>query len=256
MEIIDIHAHPYYDFHDPVKSTDEFMADSRECGITRVCGSVIYKGMYKDENMNKYPPEYYETKVPELNDMAYALAEKYDGFYYPGIHVHPEFVDMSMRELERAKEKGCLLVGEQVWYMMAYKKFATENFIEICRRAGELGMAMNMHPTDITDMFELCEAAKGTTLVWAHLSGYEIFDEELEMMKKYENVWFDISAHGLDFPDGIRRTIDTVGYDRILFGTDYPGDDPKEYIEAVLRQCNDTECEAIFSGNAKRLLGL
>ena len=232
------------------------MADAKAAGITCICGSVIYKEMYKDKDMNKYPASYYETKVPELNDMAYALAEKYEGFYYPGIHVHPDFLDMSMRELERAKEKGCLLVGEQVWYMMAYKKFATENFIEICRRAGELGMAVNMHPTDAADMFALCEAAKGTTLVWAHLSGYGIFEEELQMMKKYENVLFDISAHGCDFPDGIRRTVDAVGYDRILFGSDYPGYSHKEYIESVLGQCSDVECEAIFSGNAKRVLGI
>lgn len=256
MEIIDFHAHPYYDFHDPVKTMDEFFDDAKACGITRICGSVIYKGMYKDKDMNKYPVEYYEKKVPELNDMAFALAKERGESFYPGIHVHPDFLDMSMRELDRAKEKGYLLVGEQVWYMMRYDRFASDNFIEICRRAGELGMAVNLHPTTAKDMFALSEAVRDTTLVWAHLSGYEIFEEELEMLKKYENVWFDISAHGLDFPDGIRRTIDTVGYDRILFGTDYPGYDPKPYIEAVMRQCNERECEAIFSGNAKRILGL
>lgn len=250
MEIIDFHAHPYYDFADPVKNEEQFISGLRADGVTRVCGSVIYK------NMNKRPLPEYETLVPHLNDMAFEVAEKSGGYIYPGIHVHPGFVEMSCLELERAKAKGYKLVGELVFYMMWYKKYATMEMTEILEYARELGMVVNMHPTDPEDMFALCEALPGLTIVWAHLSGYGWLEPEIEMMKKYENVFFDISAHGCDKEGTIRYTIDKVGADRILYGTDYPGYGSSVYIDGVMRECSDEEREKIFSLNAKRLLGL
>ncbi len=251
FEIIDFHAHPYYDFGKVSQTEKEFIEGQQKHGVSRVCGSVIYK------DMNKRPLPEYETLVPHLNDTAFDFAQKSGGYVYPGIHVHPGFVDMSCLELERAKSKGYRLVGELVYYMMEYRKYATKSFIEIMEYARELGMVVNMHPTDPEDMFALCEALPGLTIVWAHLSGYGWLEAETEMMKKYENVFFDISAHGCDKEGMIRRTIDAVGADRILYGTDYPGYDPAPYIEGVMRECNnDAEREKIFSLNAKRLLGL
>ena len=250
MEIIDFHIHPYYEY-DPVPSLDSIVAGLEQNGVSMACGSVIYK------DMKRLPAEDYEEKIPQLNDRAYALGNASGGIIYPGIHVHPAFADMSCRELERAKAKGYHLVGELLYYMMSYECYATPGLIEILRYAGELGMVANFHPTDPSDMFKLCDEVKHTPLVWAHLSAYGAFDEHLEMMRRYENVYFDISAHGCDREGIIRRAIDAVGADRILFGTDYPGETHDKYIEGVMRECScDSEREKIFSLNAKRLLGL
>lgn len=56
-------------------------------------------------------------------------------------------------------------------------------------------------------------------------------------MKKYDNVFLDISAHGCDEEGTVRYAIDKVGADRILYGTDYPGYSPEPYIEGVMREC-------------------
>ncbi|MBO5213736.1 MAG: amidohydrolase family protein [Clostridia bacterium] len=56
----------------------------------------------------------------------------------------------------------------------------------------------------------------------------------------------------------LRRAIDEMGSDRILFGTDFPTCAPGVYLGGVLydTQITDPEKEKIFSLNAKRLLNL
>ena len=44
----------------------------------------------------------------------------------------------------------------------------------------------------------------------------------LDYMRKHQNVYFDYSAHVSDYDGILRKTIDRVGCDRILFGTDFP----------------------------------
>ena len=255
MEIIDFHFHPGYDFHFPNHGVsigmDRFREDLLACGITRGCGSVV------DRAMNKHPVEEYERIIPMLNDRALEYREILGDFYIPGIHIHPAFVEMSCHEIERAHKAGVRLIGELVPYMMGWTECATREFLEIMDCACAYGMAVNIHPTTIEDMYKLSAAMPNLKLVWAHLSAYGGIEDHIEMLRRHENVWFDISAHGTDTVGTIRKTIDCVGYDRLLFGTDYPGVNPAADVAAVrFEPLTECEREAIFSGNVKRLLGL
>lgn len=255
MEIIDFHAHPMYDFHESGHGVNidnqRFRRDLEQCGITTVCGSVIYRAM---ENKST---EEYARLIPVLNDQAVACQKEMAGFYIPGIHVHPDHVELSIREMERCYEKDVRLIGELVPYMMGWKEYAVPGFIEIMERARELDMIVSMHPSNPEDMVALAEAIPGLNIVWAHFSGYGLYEAHLELMRKYENICFDISAHGTDYEGTLRHTIDCVGKDRILFGTDYPGVGPASDVAAVLFEDLTTEeQEAIFYKNAKRLLQL
>jgi uncharacterized protein len=54
----------------------------------------------------------------------------------------------------------------------------------------------------------------------------------------------------------LRKLIDWIGWDRLLFATDYPhwdSDDPRYAFKCRL---SETERRAIFSGNAKAVYGL
>ena len=255
MKIIDFHVHPMYDFHLSTHgvaiATERFREDLEQNGISMACGSVIYT------SMKNQPLETYEQSIQKLNDQALRCREEMGGFYIPGIHVHPAFVETSCRELKRCHQEGVKLVGELVHYMMGWSKYACANFIEIMEYARDLDMVVNMHPSTPQDMFALCEAVPGLKIVWAHLSGHNALEEHLEMMRRYENVHFDISAHGMDKDGSLRYTIDRVGYERLLFGTDYPGVGPAADIAGVLfEQLTDDELEAIFYKNAERLLEL
>ena len=74
-------------------------------------------------------------------------------------------------------------------------------------------------------------------------------------MKKYENVSFDISAHGATRQGMLTDAVAQVGSSRILYGTDYPGYGPQSFIDAVLKaEITDADRENIFYKNAASLL--
>lgn len=255
MRIIDFHCHPAYDFHFPTHGVsidaERFREDLLANGITKCCGSVIERAM------NHCPVEDYRQILPQLNDRAINYQQIFGDFYTAGIHVHPAFVDLSCREIERAHEAGVRLIGELVPYMMGWSECSTPAFLEIMDCARAYDMTVNIHPTSIKDMYELSCALPDLKLVWAHLSAYGGLEDHIEMMRRNKNLCFDISAHGTDQVGTLRRTIDQVGCERLLFGTDYPGIGPASDLAAImLEPLTDSEREAILWHNAARLLGI
>ena len=69
-----------------------FVKTLKERGITGCSGSFINRAMYKR------PVEEFETLLPELNRKAWELHEAYPDFFVPGIHVHPDFPELSLEE--------------------------------------------------------------------------------------------------------------------------------------------------------------
>jgi predicted TIM-barrel fold metal-dependent hydrolase len=78
------------------------------------------------------------------------------------------------------------------------------------------------------------------------------------------NSWMETQVEEIGMRDVFRATIDTFGVERILFGTDsgvFPAGWRKDRYEGQhealgLLGTSGPDMEAIFSGNAKRLLGL
>jgi len=254
-EVIDFHSHPHYDFHNFEHGTtitlERFRDDLLACGISRACGSVIYKSILDDG------PEKDLENMRDMNRLALEARDVLGDFYIPGIHVHPEHVKESCEEIEKYHALGVNLIGELVPYMTHWKTYGHPGLIEIAKYAAELDMVMNIHATKAADMSLLPEAVPELKLVVAHLYGYGEFAGHIEMMRKFENVSFDYSAHGADRDGTLRYTIDRVGKDRVLFGTDYPGVGPAADLAAVLHEdLTEDELDAVLAGNAKRLLKL
>ena len=253
--IIDFHTHPRYDFHrigHGVDITDQrFYADLRANGITAACGSVLCASMQGAQ------PASYSAVITQANRTALACRDAWGDFYHPGIHVHPAFVQTSCEEITWANANGITLIGELVPYMMGWKQYSCPEMLEILSYAAELDMVVSMHPTDPADMERLAAALPHLQLVYAHLGGYDQYDNHLALMRKYDNVYFDYSAHGSDADNLLRKPIDLVGRDRILFGTDYPGINPASDIAAVrFEDLTSDELECVFYRNAARLLAI
>lgn len=255
MNVIDFHSHPLYDFHLPTHGVNidlpRFRDDLLSNGITRTCGSVIYR------DINNRPLEEYKEIIPRLNDQALACRDFFGDFYIPGVHVHPAFVELSCNELTRCHAQGVRLIGELVPYMMRWKGYFCPGFLEIMEYARDLHMTVSMHPSTPADMLAFSKAMPNLTIVWAHFSAYGQYEHHLELLRRFENVHFDISAHGTDFDGTLRSAIDQIGCDRLLFGTDYPGVGPASDLAAVLFEpLTDSEREAILFRNTRRLLNL
>ena len=262
-KIIDFHTHPYrhrgefmgmYGEHFYLEP-EQMPADLAEAGISVFCGSVI-------DSDHRGAMESFD-RVREVNDAALQLREKFGSAYVPGFHVHPAFLKESLEEVERMHREGVKLVGELVPYLQGWQHagcdYGSEELTEILARAGEYGMIVSYHtmpewPEQTEMMVGNCP---GVTFVAAHPGQKADYLLHVGRMKKYPNLNLDISGTGLFRYGLLAALVQTVGPDRVLFGTDYPICNPRMYVQAVLGEhISDEDKEKILFGNAKRILGI
>ncbi len=99
---------------------------------------------------------------------------------------------------------------------------------------------------------------KGLRIIGAHLGGYSIWEDAVERLCEYGNLYVDCSS---SFPfiskEKARNIILRYGADRVLFGTDYPMWSPKKELETFFSLgLSDQENRKILSENAIRVYGI
>jgi predicted TIM-barrel fold metal-dependent hydrolase len=142
----------------------------------------------------------------------------------------------------------------------------------VVRRAAERGLpvlfdAYSPWDADQPGKFvNLATAVPESRLILAHAHGPG-FPQLLvyDILARYpwwgRNVWIDISVTGPmlaggPFAEQLRFVLRKVGTDRVVFGSDYPVDDPLEAVRAVAELgFTDEEQAAILHDNAAALLG-
>ena len=114
------------------------------------------------------------------------------------------------------------------------------------------------HSQGVDEMDKMVQNHKDVVFVAAHPGEYSDLMRHIERMKMSENYYLDISGTGLFKYGMLRHIIDTVGVERVLFGSDYPTCNPAMFIGGVLLDnlLTDSEKEKIFSLNAKKLLNI
>ncbi|MEB2836774.1 MAG: amidohydrolase family protein [Desulfurococcales archaeon] len=125
----------------------------------------------------------------------------------------------------------------------------------------------------IWELPDLCSGARPSSLepvarrhrdlviVVAHLGSYSAlkpgiyFDEALRLIERYDNVYADTSAVDSFL---VELAVERVGYDKLLFGSDYPyvtGLTIADFVESILRMNIEWRAKmAILRWNAERLL--
>jgi hypothetical protein len=147
--------------------------------------------------------------------------------------------------------------------------------------AAERGLPVNLHVTEsagkpypgrvttpLTDFVHLAREHPRTTFILAHWGARLPLDPALgAQVRTLRNVFYDTAASPLLYPPSVfREFVSAAGADRVLFGSDfplnlYPKTEPmpsiRLFLEEALRQdLNAAEREAVFGGNARRLLKL
>ena len=229
---------------------DDIIPTLRACGISAICGSVI-----QVEDKNDYANAF--EKVKSANRTALALAERMGGYYIPGFHIHPDFVEESLDEIEFMANKGIHLIGELVPNLDGYKGYDHKGLFPLLESAARHSMVVNFHTMNPESIDKMVSEHPNLTFVAAHPGEREQLLLHVERMKKYDNLYLDISGTGIFRMYSLRYLVHTVGSERLLFGTDYPTCNPGVYVGGVLTEpLTDSERENIFSNNAKRLLKL
>lgn len=258
MKIIDFHTHPYltedefFCFYPEEFSPSPKQArtDLGNAGIGHICGSVIRPKRYQPDDGFVY--------FKDLNRRALSLKKEFGDFYTPGIHVHPDYVTESCEEIAAYATKGVCLIGELVPYMHCWHDYSNRFFSEILDTAEVYHMLVSYHtmPEEQDEMEKMVATHPGITFIAAHPGERELYEKHLERMKKYPNLYLDISGTGLFRYGMLSYGVQKVGAERFLFGTDYPICNPRMYVQAVLQEnLSQSEQELIFHKNAERLLG-
>ena len=251
--IIDCHFHPAIDeetdtsWFYPAGSIQSQIDALQRAGISQACGAPV----------KSYTPGPF-SEIRLLNDKALALRDEFPDFYIPGIQVHPHFPDESCQEIERCcGGEGVRWIGELVGYMMGFgTEYATERALKIMRTAREYDAVVNIHCNDMSVIDRLCDSVPDLKIVLAHPGGgKQEFLSRLEKVAEYPNLHFDISGSGIDRYQILRKAVDVAGKEKLLFGTDYPINNPSVYVHGTLfESLYEEEYAAIFSGNFLRLI--
>ena len=259
-EIIDFHTHPFpnnsYNICNHISHCDMSIENTRKTmhnlGVSKICGSVI-------ENAPLRENETWWDRVRTCNDEALKLKETYGDFYVPGFHVHPDFIEESMAEIDKMATKGVKLIGELVPYMTGYKNYDLPALHKIVDYATEKDMVVSIHTMDDDDDMDAFVAAHPTTkIVAAHPGEYRRLMRHIERMKRHPNYYIDLSGSGTFRHGMIKRAVDEVGAHRILYGSDFPTCSPAMFLGSVLLDelITPQEKQAILANNAKKLLNL
>jgi predicted TIM-barrel fold metal-dependent hydrolase len=256
--IIDSHTHPMVDERQQVLAEphppEDYLAKVEGLGIVRAAALVIA------------PKDDIDTTTG-LNDAVLALGK--EGFFFPVCSVHPADGESALAELERVAAAGAK------WLKLHPNTqdfdVADPSVVPVVAKAAELGMPVLF---DAWSPFDAAQPGKfvklalqvpEARLILAHAHGPG-FAQLLvyEVLSRYpfwpRRVWIDISAtasllEGGPFAEQFIWVLRKVGVDRILFGSDYPLDDPRRAVEAVSRLgFDEEELRLIFHENVSALL--
>lgn len=252
MTIIDCHIHPGVN---PATQTNYFgvVGDFnhqiellRKAGVTKACGSVIQR---------LETPSFSDIKA--LNDEALRLRDQHPDFYIPAIHVHPRHVHESIDEVERCcGEHGVRWIGELVGYHMGFgDEYDTEGFLSIMAAVEHHGAVVNIHCANLDVVESLCAAVPKVSFVLAHPGGgKDLILSRLERVATIANLHLDLSGSGIDRFGVVRKAIDVAGKEKILFGSDFPINNPAVYTGGMeLEPLTEEERNAVFHENFVRL---
>lgn len=257
--VIDFHTHPYlsdrefFNFYPEcfTPSPAQCQEDLKRVGISMICGSVLLKEPYRHEKGFAY--------IRQCNQQAAALKDFFGGFYVPGFHVHPDFVDESISEIEEMHAQGISLIGELVPYLHGWGDYSNRNLSKILDAAGKRHMVVSFHtmPDEQDEMTQMVLEHPDVTFVAAHPGDKAVYMKQLERMELCGNLYLDLSGTGIFRYGTIAYGVKRVGSERFLFGTDYPICNPRMYVQAIYQEpISEADRENIMHKNVERLLRL
>lgn len=186
-----------------------------------------------------------------------------DGRLIPFGAVHPKDENI-FGHLEELKERGYKGIKLHPDYQGFYAD--DEDMIPIYRKCAELGLIVVLHtgvdalspneihatPERMARVFDKVEFAA----VLAHMGGHFCHDDVMKLLKG-SCAYYDTAFMNGTSPERMTELIEALGADRVLFASDCPWNDSADDIR-LINECmiSEEDKEAVFSGNAVRLLGL
>lgn len=195
------------------------------------------------------------------NDRLAATAARYPGILYPWATVDPHEGEAAAAELRRAvTELGMGGLKLHPWI----QGYSTTNpkMDMVMDELVRLGIPLIFHDgsppwTTPLQIANLARRYPTVPVILGHGGLRELWPDALLAARQLDNLWLGTS--GVPF-HGLQQMVDSLGPERILFGTDGGAGHPSTMayrlgvVEAL--RISDAAREAILGGNLARLLGL
>jgi len=176
------------------------------------------------------------------------------------------------QEAERCLSAGLKGVGELAVYAGGLNRAVIDALEEVMALCRGRNVPVLIHtnepvghqypgkaPMTLNQIYELVKCFSENRIVLAHWGGGLFFYGLMrkEVRESLKNVWFDTAASPFLYGNAIYRVAgEAVGYDKILFGTDYPLLPARRYLEEIDSSGISLEDkEKILGLNAIRVLG-
>lgn len=243
--IIDIHAHG---------CTPGGKLDVNEKKLLHASEKYDIAKIYISNFMARYPTK---EQVDEGNLSASEFIKKnpskIGGFVYVS-HEHDNAVDVVKRGIE---EQG--FEGVKIWVS---EKCDAPCMDKVAEKTIEYGVPMLIHAFHKSrnqlehesvgkNIANLAKRFPELKIIMAHLGGNCY--NGIPMIKDFQNVWVDLSCsmyHG----DYLDYTVENIGAERILFGTDMTGPFLNNVGKVLHANITEEERELIFYKNALKIL--
>lgn len=242
IPIVDIHSH-YGKWPFPMRGTgvDYTLQLMRRRNISKTIMSSSYAIVYDFVEGNRLMADAIEGH-PEL--LGY-------------VTVNPNYFDASCRELETYYRKPNF-VGAKIHPMYSRQAANSPEIRALVRKIAEYKRPLLIHtygPGAPSQVLDLAIECPDLPIIMGH-GGADAWREAADVVSRTKNLYMEFCCT-VHETDKVRRTVEMVGADRVLFGTDldliHPGFIAGVYEEAELGR---NDAAKILHGNACRLLGL
>lgn len=203
------------------------------------------------------------TQMHTIND--WAIKHNHGNLISFGT-IHPD-AEGCLQELVRIKDAGLKGIKLHPEYQDIY--LFQDNLYPVYAKCQELGLMISIHmgfdplspqtrygmPYDLID---IREKFPDLIIIGAHMGGMYNWESVLHYIAGMKNLYLDTGfiAGQMD-EELLLKLVKAHGADKVLLASDCPWNKTTQEIEMIkVLPISDEEKEMIFSGNAKRLLGI
>ena len=206
-----------------------------------------------------FPVPYYQVDATASNDYVYEAYKKYPDRFIPFCRID----DNLERNLSSGKFKG-------VKVHLLYEHLEIKDIKKQLQIIEDSCVPIIVHTrfaNKVKQIEKMLKYAPNLIVILAHMgrghlyTGEQVVENALGL-KKYKNVYFDLSTVGDE--RAILNACEVIGYDRVLYASDYPFGrvyfkQKYDYINDLQRLrklFNDKQRELIFHNNIERILSI
>lgn len=244
--------------------------DSRISGVKELLSSMDKEGVEKSVVFGF--PWKKADNFKRHNEYIIESIQKYPDRLF-GFSCFDIFSPDAPKEAEKCLQSGMSGVGELAVYEMDFCPDIIGPLNDIMEICAEYNAPLLLHtnepvghdypgkqPMSLGRLYDLLKRYPSNRIILAHWGGGLFFYMLMkrEIRATLNNVWFDTAASPyLYVPEIYKIAGDIMGFDKILFGSDYPLLNPGRYLkEMKIAGLSSRDLGKICEKNARHLLGL